>query len=60
MIRTMLHGHAFDGSRAERELGISYTPIETTFERMVAWYRETGPTSERVELLTALWRAEVQ
>ena len=42
MIRTMLHGHAFDGSRAERELGITYTPIETTFERMVAWYRENG------------------
>lgn len=39
MIRTMLHGHAFDGSRAEQELGISYTPIEETFERMVAWYR---------------------
>ncbi len=42
MIRTMLHGHAFDGSRAERELGITYTPIESTFERMVAWYREQG------------------
>jgi dihydroflavonol-4-reductase len=42
MIRTMLHGHAFDGSRAERELGITYTPIETTFERMVRWYRENG------------------
>jgi len=39
MIRTMLHGHAFDGSRAERELGITYTPIEETFRRMVEWYR---------------------
>ena len=42
MIRTMLHGHAFDGSRAERELGIKYTPLSETFERMVAWYRERG------------------
>jgi dihydroflavonol-4-reductase len=42
MIRTMLHGHAFDGSRAERELGISYTPLADTFERMVAWYRDQG------------------
>jgi dihydroflavonol-4-reductase len=42
MIRTMLHGHAFDGSRAERELGISYTPLADTFERMVAWYRAEG------------------
>ncbi|NNC93559.1 MAG: NAD-dependent epimerase/dehydratase family protein [Acidimicrobiia bacterium] len=42
MIRTMLHGHAFDGSRAERELGITYTPLADTFERMVAWYRLEG------------------
>lgn len=42
MIRTMLHGHAFDGSRAEQELGISYTPLAETFERMVAWYRAEG------------------
>jgi len=42
MIRTMLHGHAFDGGRAERELGLEYTPVEETFDRMVAWYREHG------------------
>ena len=42
MIRTMLHGHAFDGSRAERDLGLEYTPVEETFDRMVAWYRENG------------------
>lgn len=42
MIRTMLHGHAFDGGRAERELGISYTPIESTLARMVDWYRSEG------------------
>jgi len=43
MIRTMLHGHAFDGSRAERELGVEYTPVEVTFRRMVEWYRDNGP-----------------
>ncbi|MGI9647804.1 MAG: NAD-dependent epimerase/dehydratase family protein, partial [Acidimicrobiia bacterium] len=42
MVATMLHGHAFDGSRAERELGISYTPLAETFNRMVGWYREQG------------------
>ncbi|MBT8166277.1 MAG: SDR family NAD(P)-dependent oxidoreductase [Acidimicrobiia bacterium] len=42
MIRTMLHGHALDGSRAERELGLEYTPIEVTFQRMVEWYRQQG------------------
>ncbi len=42
MVRTMLHGHAFDGTRAERELGVRYTPIEVTFGRMVRWYRRQG------------------
>lgn len=42
MVTTMLHGHAFDGSRAERELGITYTPLQETFERMVGWYRQEG------------------
>jgi dihydroflavonol-4-reductase len=42
MVATMLHGHAFDGSRAERELGLSYTPAAETFRRMVGWYREQG------------------
>ena len=26
LVRTLLHGHAYDGSRAARELGLSYTP----------------------------------
>lgn len=42
MIETMLHGHALDGSRAERELGISYTTLERTFEKAVDWYRANG------------------
>lgn len=42
LVRTLLHGHTFDGSRAERELGISYTPLADTLTRIVAWYRENG------------------
>lgn len=42
MINTMLHGHALDGSRAERELGLEYTPLAETFAKAVAWYREQG------------------
>ena len=38
----MLHGHAYDGSRAERELGLVYTPIEETIRRTVEWYAEQG------------------
>jgi dihydroflavonol-4-reductase len=42
MVRTLLHGHAYDGSKATRELGLAYTPIEDTLRRTVAWYVEEG------------------
>jgi dihydroflavonol-4-reductase len=37
MVRTMLHGHEYDGSRATRELGLEYTPVRETFRRTVEW-----------------------
>jgi dihydroflavonol-4-reductase len=37
MVRTMLHGHRYDGSRAERELGLVYTPVHETLARTVEW-----------------------
>lgn len=40
MIQTLLHGHRYDGSRAGRELGMRYTPIERTLDRTLAWYRD--------------------
>ena len=42
MVRTMLHGHAYDGSRATRELGLEYTPAQETVERLIAWFRAEG------------------
>ena len=36
-VRTILHGHRYDGSRAERELGLDYTPVEDTFARTIDW-----------------------
>jgi dihydroflavonol-4-reductase len=39
MLRTLLHGHRYDGSRATRELGLHYRAIEQTLDRMIAWYR---------------------
>jgi dihydroflavonol-4-reductase len=42
MVRELLHGHRYDGSRAERELGLSYTPARETFVRTIAWAREAG------------------
>jgi dihydroflavonol-4-reductase len=41
-VRTLLHGHRYDGSRAERELGLAYTPMELTVRRTLGWYAERG------------------
>jgi dihydroflavonol-4-reductase len=42
MVRTLIHGHRYDGSRAERELGIHYTEPRETLRRTVEWARRTG------------------
>lgn len=36
-VRTILHGHQYDGSLAERELGLTYTPVSETFRRTIEW-----------------------
>jgi dihydroflavonol-4-reductase len=36
-VRTILHGHRYDGSLATRELGLSYTPVAETFRRTIEW-----------------------
>ena len=42
MVRTLLHGHRYDGSRATRELGLRYTPIAETFRRTIEWAASEG------------------
>jgi dihydroflavonol-4-reductase len=42
MVRTLIEGSDYDGSKASRELGLVYTPIETTMRRTVSWYIEQG------------------
>ena len=41
-VRTLRHGHAYDGSRAARELGLAYTPVRESLERIIAWARAEG------------------
>jgi dihydroflavonol-4-reductase len=36
-VRTILHGHRYDGSRATRELGLEYTAVADTFARTIEW-----------------------
>jgi len=40
LARTLVHGHAYDGSKATRELGLRYTPVEETLRRTVDWWVE--------------------
>ena len=42
MVRTLLHGHRYDGSRATRELGLEYTPVADTFRRTIDWAVREG------------------
>lgn len=42
MVRTLLHGHRYDGSRASRELGLRYTDPRETLRRTVEWARAEG------------------
>jgi dihydroflavonol-4-reductase len=42
MVRTLLHGHRYDGSRATRELGLDYTPVAETFRRTIEWAAREG------------------
>jgi dihydroflavonol-4-reductase len=39
-VRTLLHGHRYDGSKATRDLGLTYTPVEETLRRTLEWCAE--------------------
>ncbi len=42
MVATLLHGHAYDGSRATRELGLEYRSFDEMVRRTLAWYVDQG------------------
>ncbi len=47
LARTLIHGHAYDGSKATRALGLRYTPVEETLRRTVEWWLEQGLVHRR-------------
>jgi dihydroflavonol-4-reductase len=47
LARTLIHGHAYDGSKATRMLGLRYTPVEETLRRTVDWWAEQGLVRRR-------------
>jgi dihydroflavonol-4-reductase len=42
MARVLVFGHAYDGSRAIRDLGLEYTPAHETIRRTIEWFVEQG------------------
>jgi dihydroflavonol-4-reductase len=48
-VRTLLQGHRYDGSRAERDLGLRYSPLPETVRRTLTWYAERGLVPGPVE-----------
>ncbi|CAN5732104.1 NAD-dependent epimerase/dehydratase family protein [soil metagenome] len=50
MARTMIHGHAYDGSRAARELGLAYMPVGHTLRRTLEWLVQEGLVSRPARL----------
>jgi len=42
MVRTLRHGHTYDGSRASKELGLQYTPAADTLRRLIEWAAGQG------------------
>ena len=42
MVRVVRHGHRYDGSKATRDLGLSYTPFEETIARTIDWFQAQG------------------
>ncbi|MDH5371355.1 MAG: NAD-dependent epimerase/dehydratase family protein [Acidimicrobiia bacterium] len=42
MVRVLLHGHTYDGSRATSELGLEYRKPEDTIRRTVEWFQSEG------------------
>ena len=47
LARTLVNGHCYDGSKATRELGLRYTPLDETLRRTVDWWVEQGLVRDR-------------
>ena len=45
-IKTLLARHSLSSAKAERELGVTFCPLEETLRDTVMWYRENGPLAD--------------
>jgi dihydroflavonol-4-reductase len=54
-VRTAGHPHLYDGSRAERELGLRYTNLRAAMEATVHWYVQQGLVTRPLPRFTGQW-----
>ena len=57
-VRHIVQGQQYDCSRAERELGITFTPIEAALRDAVMWFVENGWVSHPERLAFVAHRVE--
>lgn len=53
VIAVFEHGMLVDGSKAERELGVRYTPVEVALPKTLAWYWEQGLLKQKPKFLVS-------
>lgn len=51
MARVLSFGHAYDGSRATRDLGLEYTPARETIRRTIEWFVGQGLVNRHLPAL---------
>jgi dihydroflavonol-4-reductase len=54
-VRTAGHPHLYDGSRAERELGLRYTNLRAAMEATVHWYVQQGLVTRPLPRFSGQW-----
>jgi dihydroflavonol-4-reductase len=54
-VRTAGHPHLYDGSRAERELGLRYTNLRKAMEATVHWYVQQELVTRPLPRLSGQW-----
>lgn len=50
-VAMLTHGVHMDGSKAERDLGLRYTPLEAGLREAIAWYWEQGLLKQKPKFL---------
>jgi hypothetical protein len=59
-VRTASHPHLYNGSRAQRELGLRYTNLRAAMEATVHWYVQQGLVTRTLPRFTGQWTGDAE